>query len=169
MHRNEGTSPDQSEFYDAIIEAEGTGRFSDPYNETLGYGAYGLPPKLLTEMTIAEIYVFGDEIRAAHGRSSALGAFQIVGRTLRDAQRGLGLNDREDFTPPMQRRIASWIASKQGLGAWAGFRIHPVQRIRAAMAMKRRTDCDQTAPSFREYVRRSVKKPPNTAAWTGRK
>jgi hypothetical protein len=165
---DEGTSTDQSEFYDAIIEAEGTGRFSDPYNETLGYGAYGLPPKLLTEMTIAEIYLFGDDIRATHGRSSALGAFQIVGRTLRDAQRALGLKDTDDFTPPMQRRIASWIESKQGLGAWQGFKIHPDQRIRAAMAIKRQADCDQNAFLLPEYVPQSLKKPPKKAARTGK-
>jgi len=161
--RGWGTSTYQSEFYDAIIEAEGTGRSSDPYNETLGYGAYGLPPKLLTEMTIAEIYLFGDAIRTVHGRSSALGAFQIVGRTLRNAQRALGLKDTDDFTPPIQRRIASWIESKQGLGAWEGFTIHPDQRIRAAMAIKRQADCDQNALLLPEYVPHSLGKPTKKA------
>ena len=163
----EGASIDQSELFDAIIDAEGTGRFGDPYNETLGYGVYGVPPKLLTEMTISEIYIFGDQIRSIHGHSSALGAFQIVGRTLRDAQRALGLKDTDNFTPSMQRRIALWIASKQGVGAWNGFKIHPDERIRATMAMKRSPDCDQNVVRLFAYVPRCFNNVLNNASRTG--
>jgi len=49
------------------------------FNTVLGYGRYGLPNKPLTDMTLAEAFAFGRQVQAKHGRSSALGRYQIVG------------------------------------------------------------------------------------------
>ena len=53
--------------------------------------------------------------------SSPAGAYQIVGRTLRDARDRMGLTGGEQFTPEMQDRIGRWIYDQQGTGAWEGY------------------------------------------------
>lgn len=131
-----------SDFFDAIIKAEGTGKHGDPYNASLGYLK---SPKPLTEMTMAEALAWGDHIRKGTdiGRrfnSSAKGAFQIVNTTQRLAMDGLHLGPDDKFSVENQRRMAAWIARKQGLGAWEGFKSHPDQRARAAAALERRSE-----------------------------
>ena len=123
------------DFYDAIISAEGTAKRGDPYNEVLGYGAYGSPTKPLTDMTLDEAYAFGRSVRARHGSSSALGAFQIVGKTMKEASAALGIHGNEKFSAANQRRMADWIAQHQGLGAWEGFKSHPAERAKAAAGL----------------------------------
>lgn len=122
----------------AIIAAEGTARRGNPYDEVLGYGQYGRPSKPLSSMTLRETYDFGAQVRARHGSSSALGAYQIVNTTRRAAQRALGLSDDEVYSSATQDRMADWIARKQGLGAWEGFKTHPRERAIAQSAMNGR-------------------------------
>ncbi|WP_159727564.1 hypothetical protein [Methylosinus sp. Ce-a6] len=125
-------------FFDAVIAAEGTGKYGDPYNASLGYLK---SPKPLTSMTLDEALAWGNHIRknTAIGQrtnSSALGAFQIVGSTLRAAMKALGLKGSDTFSPEVQRRIALWILRTQGLSAWEGFKAHPEQRRRALEALR---------------------------------
>lgn len=122
---------------DAIIRAEGTargrgGKPADPFQTVLGYGKYGTPPKPLTDMTLQEAYRFGqDVVRPAHRAdkggqgSSALGAFQIVGSTMKAmmARAGLGWDDK--FSAENQIKLAQEIRKTQGFGAWEGFKFHP--------------------------------------------
>lgn len=109
-----------SGLYDSIIRGEGTGRFGDPYNTSLGYMR---SPKPLTQMTMAESLAWGDHVRAAQGlNSSAKGAFQIVNSTQRDAMRALGLGSNDSFSVKNQNRMADWIFATQGFGAWEGFK-----------------------------------------------
>jgi hypothetical protein len=129
--------------YDAIIRAEGTDKRGDPYNEVLGYGAYGSPPRPLVEMSLAEVYDFGQNVirrnhRAAghpgdpSGRgSSALGAFQIVGSTLEAMMDEAGLTWEDKFSPDNQRRLARVIMRRQGTDAWEGFKRYPQERMTA--------------------------------------
>jgi hypothetical protein len=129
---------DPNAFFDAIIKSEGTGKGGrDPYNTSLGYLK---PPKPLTEMTMDEVLAWGDHIRketdiGRRTNSSAKGAFQIVNTTQRAAMAALGITGDEIFSRENQRRMASWIARKQGLGAWEGLKIHPDQMARARSAM----------------------------------
>lgn len=111
-------------WYEAIMRAEGTAG-KDPYNVVLGNGRYGLPSKPLTDMSLAEAYQFGRSVRARHGSSSAIGAFQIVGQTMKNfmGEAGLGWNDK--FSPENQRKLAAVIRRHQGFGAWEGFKVHP--------------------------------------------
>lgn len=110
-------------WYEAIMRAEGTAG-KDPYNVVLGNGRYGLPSKPLTDMSLAEAYQFGRSVRARHGSSSAIGAFQIVGQTMKSfmGEAGLGWNDK--FSPENQRKLADVIRRHQGFGAWEGFKVH---------------------------------------------
>lgn len=53
--------------------------------------------------------------------ASPAGGFQVVGDTLRDAAKGLGLTGNEKMTPELQDKIGEWIFNSQGIGAWKGF------------------------------------------------
>jgi len=122
-------------FFDSIIKAEGTGsKGGNPYDTSLGYMK---SPKPLTQMTMDESLAWGDQIRVSQGlNSSAKGAFQIVNTTQRAAMRALGLKGSDPFNEENQRKMAAWIAQKQGLGAWEGFKSHPDQRAIASQSME---------------------------------
>lgn len=129
--------------FDAIIRAEGTAKKGNPYNEVLGYGRYGKPDKPLTDMTLSEAYSFGRKIWAEHAKevgekraSSAIGAFQIVGRTMRDYMKEAGLSWNDKFSEENQKKLAAVIARHQGLGAWEGFKFHPEEREKAQKALQ---------------------------------
>lgn len=144
-----GIGSEKNPFFDAIIKAEGTAKRGDPYNTSLGYTK---SPKPLTEMTMGEVLAWGDHIRknTAIGQrtnSSAKGAFQIVNTTQRDAMRALGIGMDEKFSPENQRRMAAWIAKKQGLGAWEGFKNHPDQLQRAQQNQDQRDNWRDPPPT----------------------
>ena len=125
---------------DAIAKAEGT--YNTGYNTSLGYGAYlpGGREHNLTNMTLSEILQLQERmLRHPNNRfnSSALGRYQIVSITLRDAARSLGMNlETTKFNQVTQDRMAMWIVENQGLGAWTGFRRHPDQRAIAEAALR---------------------------------
>lgn len=129
-----GATGAQKTLLDSISGAEGTVRRG--YEEVLGAGKYGLPPRPITSMTLAEAFAFGRTIKARHGESSAIGRYQIVGNTMRDAAAGLGLDwNTTKFDAQTQDRMALWIAANQGLKAWEGFKIHPGLRASAEQAL----------------------------------
>lgn len=80
----------------------------------------------LTDMTVNEALQFADPsgpyaatVRAQVGRTATpMGAYQVVGRTLRAAAQGLGLTGNERMTPELQDQIGMWIYQNQGPGAW---------------------------------------------------
>ncbi|QAY95102.1 hypothetical protein CWB41_04640 [Methylovirgula ligni] len=133
-----GAYHDPNAFYDAIISAEGTGKHGSAYDTSLGYTKSPVP---LTSMTLAQSLEWGDWIRK-HTRigeltnSSAKGAFQIVNATQRLAMKALGLHMDDLFSETNQQRMASWIAHRQGLGAWASMSTHPRQYAQALRALK---------------------------------
>lgn len=138
----DGTFKESNEFFNSIIKAEGTDKQGDPYNTSLGYMK---SPKPLTEMTMDESLAWGEQVRKTQGlNSSAKGAFQIVNSTQRDAMKALGLSGSDKFNEENQKKMASWIARNQGLGAWEGFKVHPEQRSIAQQAMSNKLD-QQTA------------------------
>jgi hypothetical protein len=53
--------------------------------------------------------------------ATPMGAYQVVGTTLRDAKHGLGLRGDERMTPELQDRIGRWVYDTQGTRAWAGY------------------------------------------------
>jgi hypothetical protein len=137
-----GGKIESNEFYKSIIDAEGTGKHGDPYNTSLGYVT---PPKPLTEMTMDESLAWGDYIRTQtptgiKTNSSAKGAFQIVNTTQKDAMAALGLKGSDKFNEENQKKMASWIAHKQGLGAWEGLKIHQDKMATAQAALQSGVD-----------------------------
>jgi len=129
------------DFFGSIIKAEGTGKRGDPYNEVLGYGQYGRPPKPLTEMSLKEVYDWGHNVLRPNSgglNSSAVGAFQIVGQTMKGFMGAAGLGWDDKFSPENQRKLAVAIARGQGIksSTWAGFASHPreMQLAREAFA-----------------------------------
>ena len=84
----------------------------------------------LTQMTVDEALRFSDPsgpyaqyVKGQVGRvATPMGAYQVVGTTLRAAKQGLGLTGNERMTPELQDRIGRWIYETQGTGAWEGYK-----------------------------------------------
>lgn len=84
----------------------------------------------LTNMTVDQALAFADPsgpygqwVKGQVGRvATPMGAYQVVGTTLRAAKDGLGLKGDERMSPEMQDRIGKWILAKQGTGAWEGYK-----------------------------------------------
>ena len=80
----------------------------------------------LTDMTVSDALNFsapsgpyGQWVKGQVGRvATPMGAYQVVGTTLRAAKEGLGLTGNERMTPELQDRIGMWIYENQGPGAW---------------------------------------------------
>lgn len=84
----------------------------------------------LSDMTVDQALAFSDPsgpygqwVKGQIGRvATPMGAYQIVGTTLRAAKDGLGLTGSERMTPEIQDRLGGWIYANQGTGAWEGYR-----------------------------------------------
>lgn len=84
----------------------------------------------LTEMTVDQAIQFSDPsgpyaqwVKARIGRvATPMGAYQIVGRTLREAKTALGLRGDEVMTRELQDELGKWIYRTQGTGAWVGYK-----------------------------------------------
>ena len=84
----------------------------------------------VSNMSVADVMAFTDpsgpyaqHVRSQIGRvATPVGNFQVVGSTLRDAVRGMGLTGSETFDVPLQDKIGQWIYSQQGTGAWEGYK-----------------------------------------------
>lgn len=83
----------------------------------------------LTSMPIADVLSFTDPsgpyaqyVKDQVGRvATPVGAYQVVGSTLRDAVNALGIDPNTPFNQATQDRIGQWILDTQGTGAWAGY------------------------------------------------
>jgi len=144
-------------FFDSIAYAEGTmgkrpdGSPARGYNEVLGHGGYGSPSKPLTEMTLNDVYSFGRSTvgpayvaKTGRDMSTAMGKYQIVGGTMMNAARQMGLDPATTkFTPEIQDRISAHLAlgrlqRGEDLGLeWDGFnhRDGPSQKAKALAAL----------------------------------
>lgn len=121
-----------NKFFDAISASEGTSDkkaqdhgFDSPYDVPLGYGKLGMPPKPLSQMTLAEVYAFGRTYIDKGSDSSAMGRFQITGTTMKDYMEKAGLTWDDPFDAASQQKLAIEIAKSQGLTAWEGLKAHP--------------------------------------------
>ncbi|RWB61026.1 MAG: hypothetical protein EOQ42_20270 [Mesorhizobium sp.] len=127
---NDNSASGGNAFLDLIGKAEGTDK-GRGYNETLGYGAFTGGDRNLVSMTLNEI---GDLQRqmlanpANNFNSSALGRYQITGRTLNGLRDQLGLSGNELFDEKMQDRLAMQLALRRGADVgglrneWEGLR-----------------------------------------------
>lgn len=115
--------------------------FKSGYDVTLEYGAYTpdhLKGKALTEMTLGEVKELqrGMLNHPANGwNSSAVGKYQIVGKTLWGGESGkvgglqkaMGLSDDDKFTPELQDRMADHLLKGRGLDKFMSGRISASQ------------------------------------------
>ena len=84
----------------------------------------------LTGMTVDEALEFANPsgpyaqyVKGQVGRvATPMGAYQVVGSTLADAKKGLGLTGSEMMTEDLQDKIGQWIYKTQGPSAWEGLK-----------------------------------------------
>ncbi len=103
---------DSNPILNTISEFEGTTKEAsgkDPYDVTLGYGAYDPLDHPVSDMTLDQLDKF-QSLMLRHQdnelNSSAVGKYQIVRTTLRDLKEKLGLSGSEKFTPELQDKLA---------------------------------------------------------------
>lgn len=96
------------------------------YQQRPGGQFEGVKP---TEMSVEQVLQFQDPsgpygqfVKGQVGRvATPVGAYQIVGATLRDAVKAGVVSPNEQFTPEVQDRVGNWILQTQGTGAWEGY------------------------------------------------
>lgn len=109
----------------------------------------------LTQMTVDQALQFADPsgpyaqyVKGQVGRvATPMGAYQVVGSTLRSAKEGLGLTGNERMTPELQDRIGQWIYQAQGTGAWEGYK-GPRVSTKGVSAMDGNNMNDQAMGAF---------------------
>jgi len=126
-----------------IGAAEGTDK-GRGYNETLAYGALTGGPVDLVNMTLREVRALQEQMLANPANkwnSSAVGRYQIVGKTLEGLIKKLDLSLDQKFTPELQDRLArELVKGRQGQGPdglraeWEGLRRVDNASINAALA-----------------------------------
>lgn len=125
--------PDAPADWEQIRNGIFAGESGGDYDALFGYSnRQGRPFQgvRLTELTVDEAIEFADPsgqygqwVKGQIGRvATPMGAYQIVGTTLRAAKKGLGLRGDEVMTPELQDRLGIWILRAQGTGAWEGYR-----------------------------------------------
>jgi len=83
----------------------------------------------VSEMPIADVIKFtspsgayGQYVKGQVGRvATPVGAYQVVGSTLRSAVEALGLDPSQKFDKATQDKIGQYILKTQGTGAWEGY------------------------------------------------
>lgn len=83
-----------------------------------------------TDMTVGEVLQFQDPqgeygqfVKGQVGRvATPVGAYQVVGSTLRDAVEAGVVDPNARFDQATQDKIGRWVLDTQGTGAWEGFR-----------------------------------------------
>lgn len=103
---------------DAIGAAEGA-----TYDTMYGYaerpgGAFA--GTKVTDLTIKEVQDLQKKMVANNGVSSAIGKYQFIQTTLREAVKALGLDPNEKFSPEVQDKLAIWLLkNRTSFDKWA--------------------------------------------------
>lgn len=102
--------------------------YSSGYEVSYGFGRYS--PKIdvpLTELTIGEIKIYQDKMilnqKGKKLKSSAVGKYQLIRKTLDDMQSKLGFKDNDQFTPELQDIIGFELLKRRGLEPWKNNKI----------------------------------------------
>ena len=103
---------------DAIGAAEGA-----TYNTLYGYAERpggDFAGVDITNMSLNEIQSLQKDMVKANGISSAIGKYQFIQATLKEAIKGLGLKGDEKFTPELQDKLALWLLrNRTSFDKWA--------------------------------------------------
>lgn len=119
--------------WDEIKAGIFAGESGGDYNALYGYanrpgGAFA--GRNVTDMTVDEAIEFtnpggpyAQHVKGQIGRvATPVGAFQIVGNTLKQAKKWAGLTGNEKMTPETQDRLGKAVLENQGTGAWKGYK-----------------------------------------------
>ncbi|MFO0725147.1 MAG: peptidoglycan-binding protein [Myxococcota bacterium] len=118
ISRGEGTS-------DAAAHAAG---YKSGYDVALANGKYGGSPKEkpISQMTLGEVKQLQARMLANPKNtmnSSAVGKYQIVGKTLRSLQKEMKLPDSTVFSPKVQDKMAMHLLERRGLSKFQNGKI----------------------------------------------
>jgi len=139
-----------------IFATESSGDYNALYNYANREGSPFAGFKL-TGMTVDEALEFANPsgpyaqyVKGQVGRvATPMGAYQVVGSTLADAKKGLGLTGSEMMTEDLQDKIGKWIYKTQGPSAWEGLKgkdmATPMDRAREE-ELRRQMLASGTAP-----------------------
>ncbi len=79
--------------------------------DAVQHGARVKPPRLPTQMTVAEIY---DWIKATPGQPHAIGRYQFIPQTLRRVMRKIDASPQQRFSPMLQDMLADVLLAEAG-------------------------------------------------------
>ena len=133
---------DWNTYKPTVLKQESGGDYNALYNFAQKPGRIfaGVQP---TQMTINDLLKFANPSGAygqyvketrpdkQFGVATPLGAYGVVGSTLRDAVKGLGLTGNELFDQATQDKVAEWLYNNRGASTWAASNKKPVGDIMA--------------------------------------
>lgn len=85
------------------------------------------PPKPLTQMTVREVRAWQDQSVRKGSKSSAVGGYQIIRKTMDSLISDLGLTGDEVFDETMQNRMGMHLMNRRGYNDWVGGKITDTQ------------------------------------------
>lgn len=106
------------------------GESGGDYNALFGYQNRKPGAPQVSQMTVGQVMDFtnprggyGQGVKRQIGRvATPVGAYQIVGTTLRDAVNKLGIDPNTPFNKETQDRLGDYILKTQGTRAWEGYK-----------------------------------------------
>lgn len=131
---NTGGGVIPAEVKQGIFKGEGTNGDYDTLYGNSHKGNSKFSGTKLTEMTVNQALDFSKKGGAYAEWSKTqkgvkpgeyatpMGAYQIVGSTLKEAAKALGLKGNEIMTPELQDQIADYVYQSQGSTAWIGYK-----------------------------------------------
>ena len=120
-------TPEMKALLDQISNGEGTtdakaqaAGFNSAYDVPLSYGRFGKPDQPLSSMSLGQVKDYQKTLLKNSGslNSSAVGKYQIVGKTLGSLQQKMGLSDDTIFTPQLQDKMAVELLKGRGLNKY---------------------------------------------------
>lgn len=101
-------------FLDFISQAESGGDYNISWvaaNKKKDF----VPKKNPTEMSLAEVIKWQNNIRKAGAPSTAVGKYQFMHNTLKDIKKALNLTGKERFDEHLQEKMARYLLNRRGL------------------------------------------------------
>jgi hypothetical protein len=174
-------APGNNPFLNLVSRAEGTDPGVSPQasglNTTLAYGRFSGGPRDLTGMTVNQVLDMQKEMLnhpQNNLNSSAAGAFQVVGKTLRQLRDAGVVSGDDPYDANTQTKIGNHLALTRGRDAgglrqeWAGLKGVPDDQILAAYdaayGPNARGPAQAGGPAFPPQVLPGTQSPPTQVA-----
>lgn len=131
----------------AIAQGESGGNYN-----RLVYGNKGFvtPPETnLTNMSLKDVLAYQEGMQARGHASTAVGKYQVLKGTLRDAIKGLGLDPEQKYDPDTQEKIADWLLERRG---YADYKSGKLSKDRFLSNLADEWQVLQLDPRYRDKV-----------------